>query len=138
MRESPNIIVQISIILFKMTPEQKLIQLIVKLSSERRGEEISLDDWREVEKFYKEKDCWEAQSEIRHSGVDTDILCGFSRHYDVESRAVEALDGTWIGYNFYSGGGKFGEPEAIEWIKDAYEVKVVKEEMVVKRFFEKI
>ncbi|WP_244097750.1 hypothetical protein [Burkholderia anthina] len=50
--------------------------------------------------------------------------------------AAQAPDGSWVGWNYWYGGGKHGEPEAVEWIEDAYDVRVTGERTVIKRTFE--
>lgn len=41
-----------------------------------------------------------------------------SRHYEIEVRASK-IDGVWVAWDFYYGGGKHGEPEAFDWISNA-------------------
>jgi hypothetical protein len=50
---------------------------------------------------------------------------------------VKEIDGKWVGWNYWYGGGKHAEPEDIDWIGNAEFVKVQSEEVVtvVKRTF---
>jgi hypothetical protein len=45
---------------------------------------------------------------------------------------------SWIGWTYFYGGGKYGEPESIDWMSEAYFLDVAEEEkMVVVRTFKK-
>jgi hypothetical protein len=74
---------------------------------------------------------WDCKSEFRSSGEDTDIPCDWSRHYESKSVARKLSDGSWVGWTYWYGGGKHGEPEAVEWMEDAYFLNVTEEEKVV-------
>lgn len=78
-------------------------------------------------------------SELRTSGTLTNIPREYSRHYESESVALK-FDDVWIGWTYWFGGGKHGNPEGIDWISNAYFLTVVKEEevIVLKRTFAKI
>lgn len=58
----------------------------------------------------------------------------YSRHYENYEVAAEMPDGTWVGWTFWHGGGKHGEPEGIDWISGAYFVEM-KVEMKPVRVF---
>jgi hypothetical protein len=80
----------------------------------------------------------DAEEEVRVGDVDTDIDPGYSRHYESRSVATQMLDGSWVGWTYWYGGGKHGDPGAIEWIEDAYPLNVHEEEkLVVVRTFTK-
>lgn len=66
----------------------------------------------------------DATEEIR-SGYDeeTDISCEFSRHYEAKSVARKMSDGSWVGWTYWYGGGKHGEPESIDWMDSAYDAQ---------------
>lgn len=72
-------------------------------------------------------------NEMRHYWSDENILPArkYSRHYDCKEVAYQCTDGTWIGWTYWYGGGKHGEPNAIDWINDAYFVECVEEEKLV-------
>jgi len=71
-------------------------------------------------------------SEMRYGGTVTGIDRGvWSRHYECEEVAKQMPSGKWIGWTYWHGGGKHGEPEAIDWIPDAYFVNVTEEEKVL-------
>lgn len=65
----------------------------------------------------------DTMSDIRTSGHDTGLDAESSRHY--ESTAVAALTpfNKWVGWTYWSGGGKFGAPSEIDWMEDAYWVQ---------------
>ena len=47
------------------------------------------------------------------------------------------IDYKWVGWHYWYGGGKHGEPESIDWIEDAEFVDIESEEevVIVKRVF---
>jgi hypothetical protein len=71
------------------------------------------------------------ESEFRGGQVKTGLPCEWSRHYESVSVAARMSDGVWIGWTYWYGGGKHGEPEAIDWMSDAYELTCMEEEKVV-------
>ena len=74
--------------------------------------------------------------EIRGGEVETGLRCPFSRHYESKSVAMQFPDKSWVGWTYWFGGGKHGEPESINWIEHAYDLECTEEEkMVVVRTF---
>ncbi len=70
--------------------------------------------------------------------VTDDIPTAYSRHYESKSVAKKLSDGSWIGWTYWYGGGKHGEPAAMLWMEDAYELDVTEtERLVVVREFKK-
>lgn len=126
-----------------LSPEYKVKQEIINLYYQwEQLEPISLVSDEEVETLYQElyekDDLWDAISEIREGDVETDIDCDYSRHYESKSVAMKCVDGTWVGWTYWYGGGKWGDPEAITWIENAYDLDVKEEEkLVVVREFTK-
>lgn len=55
----------------------------------------------------------------------TEIKADYSRHYDSTSVAAQLSNGKWVGWIYWSGGGKHGEPGSIDWIEDAYFLKAI-------------
>ena len=84
------------------------------------SEEIYLSDWID-----------ESQQEMRGGDVETGLKCEYSRHYESRSVAKKMESGNWVGWTYWYGGGKHGEPEAIDWIEDAYYLNVEEEEKTV-------
>ncbi len=74
---------------------------------------------------------WDYESERRCGQVETGLPCESSRHYESKSVAAKLSDGSWVGWTYWYGGGKHGEPEAIEWLAYAYDLECVEEEKVV-------
>jgi hypothetical protein len=122
----------------KLTPEQKLKYAILDLqyqwddlalSTELNGEQIE-DLWDEAEYII------DAMNEIRCTGTPTGLNAPYSRHYESEAVAVQCPNGEWVGFTYWYGGGKHGEPEAIDWIGHAYDVECFEEQkmMTVRTF----
>lgn len=126
-----------------MTPEQKLKKEIILLAAKDKNIEIIGEvSGEEVEQLYQQLvdlDLhWDYKNEIRQGQVETDLDCDYSRHYESKSVAMQVKDGSWIGWTYWYGGGKFGEPEAIDFMANAYELDCKEEErVVVVRTFEK-
>ena len=119
-----------------MTPYQKLQYLI--LSKAAKWDEIELgevtpenidDLWDKHENL---DSIYDATNEIRQSwDEETDIPCEGSRHYESKSVAAKMPDGSWVGWTYWYGGGKYGQPEAIDWMESAYNIDCVEEARVV-------
>lgn len=76
----------------------------------------------------------EAEGEIRRGEVETGIPCCGSRHYEAKSVAARMLDGSYVGWVYWYGGGKHGAPADVPWMEDAYDVVVREETRVVQVF----
>jgi hypothetical protein len=128
----------------KMTPEQKLKHMILIRDAELRDvpppEGITAETVdRLFEDAEAEEAMYDARNEVRSGQVATELPCEWSRHYESQAVAAQALDGSWIGWTYWHGGGKHGEPEAIDWIEDAYDLSCVEEEkMTIIRTFSKV
>ena len=138
-----------------MTPEQKLKALVLAAIQDDEYRRDLLSDQvpgildpipvfgPEMDALYsaaQEADedlVWEFQDELRVSGEDTDLVCDWSRYYESKGRAVQALDGSWVGFTYWYGGGKHGEPGSVEWMDDAYDVEVHEETRVIRIFSKK-
>lgn len=126
-----------------MSPEQKIRALILAKAAEWEEKELGEINDENVDKLYDElvenDGHWDAKSEVRGGDVETDIPCEWSRNYESKSVAAKALDGSWVGWTYWYGGGKHGEPEAVEWMSDAYDLDCKEEQKVVTvRTFSKI
>lgn len=82
---------------------------------------------------------YDAENEIRIGDIETNISPKWSRYYETKSVA-SCFNGQWVGWTYYYGGGKHGEPDAIEWINDAYLLNLDSEIQVIetKRMFSKV
>lgn len=88
----------------------------------------------------KERDAhWDFESEFRRGDVGTNIEPQYSRHYESKSVAAKCCDGTWVGWTYWYGGGKHGNPGEIEWMNGAYDLNCTEEwKVVLVREFKKI
>lgn len=129
-----------------MTPQQKIKAIIlttirsydegetpgVELTAENIEDEWDAADERDPDSLH------ETKCEMREGQVETDLQCEYSRHYESKSVAAKAPDGTWVGWTYWYGGGKHGEPEAIDWIEDAYNLECTEQKkLVIVREFKK-
>lgn len=92
----------------------------------------------EIDKLYESYDRWnelaDPWNEIRYSGIDCNLKPQTSsRYYEVDSKAIE-IDGIWVQFDYYYGGGKFGEPEEFDYIENAKIVNCEKKEVVVTEY----
>lgn len=118
-----------------MTPEQKIKSAILAKVAEWDGKPRGDYNKDNVDSLYQqlvdEDGHWDARSEIRSGDVETGLPCEWSRHYESKSVAAKMPDGSWVGWTYWYGGGKHGEPEAIDWMEDAYDLDCKEEEKVV-------
>lgn len=129
-----------------MNASQKLKHLILLRSADFGAEfpdgPISSDNIDAIYEKALENDdgsLQDARSEIRCSGQNTHLAAPSSRHYEGDAVATRYLDGSWVGWTYWHGGGKHSEPDAIEWIDDAYDVICVEEQkMTTVRTFSKV
>lgn len=129
-----------------MTPEQKVKFLILVSAAEMAGE--SAPDFTSLtgaqidadfEALSNEDVCWDATSAVREGEVETSLPCEWSRHYESKAVAAKLPDGSWVGWTYWYGGGKHGEPEAVDWMEEAYDLACVEEEkMITVRTFTKV
>lgn len=128
-----------------MKPEFKIKKTILLLA-QKNGDiafTSSLDTEESVSEHYcmlVEADAhWDYESEFRSGDIETDIPSESSRHYESKSVATKLDDGSWVGWTYWYGGGKHGEPETIDWMEDAYDLAVEEtEQLVVVRKFTKV
>jgi len=77
---------------------------------------------------------YEAESDARHCYThETPIEPDSCGHYESKSVATE-IDGQWVGWTYWYGGGKHGEPSLMEWLGDAYFLDCCEEMRVVQVF----
>lgn len=120
-----------------MTPEQKIKQLILLcfVTDDQRIAEIEALSADGVDERYDDlvenNEHWDGLQDVREGQVETGLPCEWSRHYESKSVAARAIDGSWVGWTYWYGGGKHGDPEEIDWIGDAYDLSCVEEEKVV-------
>lgn len=79
---------------------------------------------------YLEDKMSDALYEIRYSGEEINLSPkNYSRHYEVDCVASK-FDDVWITWDYYYGGGKHADPDAIDWLSDAEILNLDKEEEV--------
>lgn len=133
-----------------MTPEYKIKKtILLSAAPNTEGDlgktfPISLDmDEVEVELIWNEFEelryLQDYLSEFRAGDCETEIKPDWSRHYESRSVASKMFDGSWVGWTYWYGGGRHGEPESISWISDSYNLNCKEEEKtVVVRIFDKV
>jgi hypothetical protein len=127
-----------------MKAEHKIRREILRAAQENNPIEFAfgpLETVEQIEAAYEllvEADAhWDYESEVREGEVKTNIPAPSSRHYEADSVAMQTAEGEWIGWTYFFGGGKYGEPGAIDWMSDAYHLNCTEEEkVVVVRIFE--
>ncbi len=93
--------------------------------------------WQKLQEMDNVRD---AMNDVR-SGSDITGLPDrqWSRNYESDEVGAKLPDGSWVGWTHWHGGGKHGEPEAIDWISDAYDIACTEEQkMVTVRSFAKV
>jgi hypothetical protein len=120
-----------------VTPQQKVKTLLLAKASELDNDktpmpEINADN---VDDLYNQlveaEEHWDAMNEVREGEVETHLPTEYSRHYEAKAVAAKMPDGSWVGWTYWYGGGKHGEPQAIDWIEDAYNLTCTEEEKLV-------
>jgi hypothetical protein len=123
-----------------MTPEQKIKHIILAKIADWAETPIAAEVTSDnIDDLYDEcEDKWDAIYEVREGTFETNLPCPSSRHYESKSVAAQAPDGSWVGWTYWYGGGKHAEPEAIDWMDEAYDLTVTEEQkMVTVRTFTK-
>lgn len=119
-----------------MTPKQKIKHAILLLT-ENPPSNIT----ENIDDLYGDlyDSIYDIVEQFREGEIETDIpQTQYSRHYAARSVASIMPDGSWVGWTYWYGGGKHGEPQSIDWMSDSYNLDVVEEEkMVVVRTFTK-
>lgn len=125
-----------------MTPEKKIQKEILTRyfddnPDDNRGVEMDEtginSEWERLNEDYALQD---HISDFRCGQVETKLKCDWSRHYESKSVATQMSDGSWVGWTYWYGGGKYGEPESIDWMDQAYDLDCTEEEkMVIARTF---
>lgn len=127
-----------------VTPEQKIKwAILIGIAKYQKGlipEVITAENVDDVfEDPAIEDYIQDEKNNVRQGKVETGIECDWSRHYESQSVAAKMPDGSWVGWTYWYGGGKHGEPEAIDWMNHAYDLDCQEEEkMVIVRTFTKV
>lgn len=126
-----------------MTPEQKIKHAILLANAPHNETPLPEITAENVDEVYEDRNAdWSLQDEIaefRSGQIETpDIKTEHSRHYETKAVAAKMPDGSWVGWTFWYGGGKHGNPEEIDWMSEAWDLKVVGEKVVTTLVFEKV
>lgn len=121
-----------------MTPRHKIMRDILLSATQNCPEEFAAGPFEtadQIEAAYgrlvEEDVHWDYESEFRQGEVGTDVPAPSSRHYESRSVAVKTCDGSWVGWTFWYGGGKHGQPGEIDWMSEAYDLTCTEEQKVV-------
>jgi hypothetical protein len=114
-----------------LTAPEKLMQKLIHLTT---GERYDSPD--EIRSHFHQVDS-EVLSDFRSGEEATGLPGDWSRHYESKGVAAEMLDGSYVGWTYWYGGGKHGEPYLMPWVDDAYDVEVVEVQKVVREFKKK-
>lgn len=114
-----------------MSPEQKLKWMVLNLAARWSGEQPPVVTAETVDAQYDALVAadghWDARNEVRCSGTRTSLVRNIdyriARHYEHEEVAAKMPDGSWVGWTYWHGGGKHGQPDAIDWMPEAYAVE---------------
>lgn len=93
------------------------------------GIDSAYDDAQGYKGIFSAAEIIDEVEDFRCNGQTTDLPCEGSRHYESEQVALQLDDGTYISWTYWSGGGKHGEPESMDWMGKAYEVNCTEKEV---------
>lgn len=126
-----------------MTPQQKIKWKALIIDSGWTEESLPEITESNINELFDNAECLQdALEELRCNGEPTEIYnkeVRGSRHYEDEEVASKMPDGSWVGWTYWSGGGKHGEPSAMPWLENAYDLIVTEKEVkAIHRTFEKL
>lgn len=119
-----------------MTPEQKLKWAIltrIEAWAKKAALPFPCDD---VDERYDEASAADvglggAEEEVRCGEVETELKTEWNRNYESKAVAMQFPDRSWVGWTYWYGGGKHGDPASIEWMSEAYDLDCVEKEVTV-------
>lgn len=126
-----------------MKPINKIRREIILLACSNHGWPVpdELDTDEQVEEVYDNDPSGYADVayDFRGGQVQTNLPTPYSRHYEAKSVAAQCRDGSWVGWTYWYGGGKHGNPQEIEWMRDAYDLTCTEQEkVIIERVFTKV
>lgn len=84
----------------------------------------------------------DAFNDTRHQGTASDIPTrihfSWTRNYEVDTHVIHLDDQRGLAFNYVTGGGKHGEPDAYPWIDEAWFVKCTGTQTVTTHTYEDI
>ena len=131
-----------------MTPQQKLKHaILLKAVQFENIADPGAITAENVDQLYEDNDQdWElqdAREEVRCGNERTNVadptpyMRGLS-DYESQSVAMQ-IDGSWVGWTHWYGGGKHAEPSAIPWMEYAYDLTCEEKQVTVtQRTFTKV
>jgi len=127
-----------------MTAEQEILKEIL-LIAESRDSSLACGvvfTGENVEEMYGQVnvECalQDYEEEFRQDGEETGLECEWNRNYESDAVGKKLRNGKWVGWTYWYGGGKHGNPEEIDWMSDAYFLEVEeKEKIITVRTFKK-
>jgi len=117
-----------------MTTAPQLIRAEIKRRTDAKAKEYGYDP---NSGEYEDQES-EETSEMRSSyTMDAEGIAAwqYSRHYEVKP-VVMKLEGKWVCWLYWYGGGKHGDPSGIDWIDDA--IFVEEGEPIIKKTFKTV
>ena len=121
-----------------MNAVQKVKFLVLMAAARLRGDEVPAMDGlsgNDIDTMYDELVekgfHWDAIGEVRGGEVETGLATEYDRNYEAKAVATQLPDGSWIGWTYWYGGGKHGNPDEVPWMDDVYELDCQEEEKVV-------
>ena len=124
-----------------MNAQQKVKHLILIAAASMENTELPEINKDTIDDIYdgcegdegavNEDSIQDAMGECREGQIETKLETQYSRHYECEEVAAKYLDGSYIGWTYWHGGGKHGEPEAIDWVSEAYDLTMTSETKTV-------
>lgn len=112
-----------------LTAPQKCRYLVlVKLNEWRKTKMPDIASAEALDEIFEQEDSdddgsfQDARNERRYGIEAEGIETPYSRHYEIDAHAAELPDGSWIGWWHLHGGGKHGEPEAYDWVSEAFDL----------------
>lgn len=112
----------------KLTPALRIQRELCLMAARANELELSssLETEEEIEaaydKFLELDSSMDYEEEFRQGQVKTEIEPDWDGHHESRSVATQMSDGTWIGWTYWYGDGKHGEPWTVDWILDSYEL----------------
>ncbi len=126
-----------------MTPFQYLQRAVLRQANRLYDfplppsiDENNLDAlWVAFEKMDWSRDAFEeVRQNYQNTGIDAPNrgpeFCRIQAHYESEEVAAQMEDGVWVGWTYWHGGGKFGDPASIPWMEHAYFLDCIEKEVV--------
>lgn len=118
-------------------PQKAKYLVLVKLNAWRKTEMPVLESGEQLDALYateNENDDGRFQDARNESrwGMEAEVIpTPHSRHYEIDCHAAELPDGSWIGWWHLHGGGKHSEPDAYDWVSEAFDLNHASEVVTV-------